>query len=84
MSVETVTAPVAGRTDEPDLVHLYCCRPWLAMCGERLTGKRLGWDYPDGPDDCVVCLDLQDEPCTFPGCRIWSGIRYWWRDRRSS
>ena len=84
MSVETLPSPVVDRIDdEPDLIHLFCCRPWRGLCGERLYGDSLGHDYPDGPDDCVVCVDLVDKACGFPGCRVWSGIRSWWRGRRS-
>ncbi|MFH8867153.1 hypothetical protein [Streptomyces griseus] len=44
----------------PDLNHIYCCNPDLALCGTDLsTHPIVGIDDAD----CVVCLDLEDDEC---------------------
>ena len=85
MSTEAAPSPVADRTDDgPDLIHMFCCRPWRALCGERVGGRSLGYFYPDTPDDCLVCDDLAQLPtCGVPGCQVWSSVRRWWGTRRS-
>ena len=85
MSVETAMESAVERAaDGHPMIHLVCCWPWRALCGERTTGKNLGIDYPEGPYDCLVCDDLAGTPCGIPGCRAWSAIRWRWRSWRSS
>lgn len=45
-----------------DITHLYCCDPDVGICGEDLS------DTPEVDDGqlCVVCADLEDQPCTCP------------------
>ena len=70
--MSTMPAPVAQpqRTDDDDLVHIYCCNPDRSWCGKNLSGIP---ETPDAPEwlDCVVCVDLDDntERCcaTCPG-----------------
>jgi len=51
-------------SSDDDLDHLYCCDPNRALCGSDLT------DSPELADDedenCVVCIDLDEQPC--PDC----------------
>lgn len=64
-----------------DVIHLYCCRPDVAVCGEDLTG---GEDVPeDEPGDrCIRCLFIDEAnlPCGAAFCRL----RSLWRSWRSS
>lgn len=53
-------APPTASTSDDGLTHIYCCDPNLGLCGTDLT------DHPDVDEDgilCVVCEDLEDEPC---------------------
>ncbi|WP_435597065.1 hypothetical protein [Streptomyces anulatus] len=61
---QTRTAPAGtGSAAPPDLNHIYCCNPDLALCGADVsTHPIVGIDDAD----CVVCLDLEDEAC--PDC----------------
>lgn len=61
----TAPAPVATPTDLGNVTtHVFCCNPDRALCGHDVS------DHPevDGPtpNDCVVCLDLEEQPC--PRC----------------
>lgn len=58
--LDTAPAPTTNSTST-GLTHIYCCDPDLALCGEDLT------DIPTVDEDtnlCVVCEDLEDQPCT--------------------
>jgi hypothetical protein len=58
---------VPARSDQDgDVVHLYCCDPDLALCGEDLTDHD---DNAEGPE-CPPCavIDVVDQPCPVPGC----------------
>lgn len=60
-----MSSPAPSRTSTmtgADLFHWYCCDPRIAYCGTDLT------DVPenDEGDMCVVCEDLEDEPCNCP------------------
>lgn len=53
-------------TGNKPLIHLYCriCYPELkpgiiTFCGTKALGKI----QPPGTADCVVCLELKDNPC---------------------
>lgn len=52
------SAPLSTGGDE--LTHWHCCNPSRALCGADLT------DSPevDEDADCVVCVDLEDAPCS--------------------
>ncbi len=64
----------AGIADD-GLLHLACCNPDKALCGADLTGVEIT-DQPPGPDDCVVCRDLEfGPPCGAPFC----ALRLRWR-----
>lgn len=71
-----VQAEKALSTDEND-VHVYCCRPEIALCGERLEG-----DFYDDeePPDCIRCEVIYEAlvPCGAPLCRLrraWRVLR---------
>lgn len=52
---------VAGASLELD--HIYCCSPDVSLCGLDISR------HPVIDVDehlCVVCEDLEDEPCTCP------------------
>jgi hypothetical protein len=63
---ETTTALVESPTNNgpTDTVHWWCCNPHIGLCGTDLTNT------PEVDDDtdvtCVVCLDLDHQPC--PHC----------------
>jgi hypothetical protein len=81
-----VTLTLLRPVDDPpavnaggDDVHMVCCRPTVALCGDQLDG-----DFDDDGDSpvcvaCVVRLDAGD-PCGARFCRL----RSWWRERWSS
>jgi hypothetical protein len=62
-STNTTLAPTPTGSSV-DLTHVYCCDYDLALCGLDVT------DMPEVPDgtgqDCVVCLDLEEQTC--PRC----------------
>lgn len=44
------------------MTHVYCyCDENLALCGTDITGWQEAEDDED--TECVVCLDLEDQPC---------------------
>lgn len=45
------------------LNHIFCCDPGLALCGADVSEDEVV-DLEDA--DCIVCLDLEDQPC--PTC----------------
>lgn len=58
-------APADACTDLSDgTTHIFCCNRERSLCGQDLT------EVPEVPDgvghDCVVCLDLETQPC--PRC----------------
>ncbi|WP_329214894.1 hypothetical protein OG352_05460 [Streptomyces sp. NBC_01485] len=59
-------APATVGDADDDLTHSVCeCTPDIALCGTDMAGA----EWADEDDDvtcCVVCLDLEDEPC--PKC----------------
>lgn len=56
------TAPAPTRTGgTADLNHVFCCEPDIALCGADVSDD----DIVDEAD-CVVCLDLEEQPC--PTC----------------
>lgn len=65
MTTSLAPAPVKTTNGSSDLDHLYCCDPDLALCGTDVS------DVPEIDADsditCVVCADLDGEPCS-PGC----------------
>lgn len=62
-------APSTASTSDDQLTHIYCCNPDLGLCGTDLS------DTPEVDEDgilCVVCEDLEEEPCT---CQPMETIR---------
>lgn len=57
--LDTAPAPTPTVTG-PQIFHWYCCDPNIAYCGTDLSGV----PKKDEGDMCVVCEDLEDEPCT--------------------
>jgi hypothetical protein len=58
------TAPVPTTTGtRPDITHVYCCNPDMALCGEDLSSQH---EVDDDDQPCVVCSDLEDQECTCP------------------
>lgn len=51
--------PALVDTDDPDH-HYYCCNPDVALCGTDLTGH----PYVDDEVTCLICLAVEDYPCT--------------------
>lgn len=54
---------------DDDLIHVSCeCSVTLALCGGELNGEPLD----EAPDDemCVVCLDLEHQPCPRCGSEV--------------
>lgn len=63
---ETLTALSLARSEggTTDITHVWCCDPDVALCGEDVSTEP---EVPDGVGiDCVVCVDLEDQPCTCP------------------
>lgn len=59
---ETVAYRTEGSNDA--IIHVWCCDPDLALCGKDVSAEP---EVPDGFGiDCVVCIDLEDQPCTCP------------------
>lgn len=57
MSTELAEQPVDTGSDEPEVIHFWCCDPDVAWCGEPLEGEYT--DEPDdsnGPYDCALCV----------------------------
>ncbi|MFF7631431.1 hypothetical protein [Streptomyces cyaneofuscatus] len=64
----TTLAPTPAQPDTAPgerLDHLYCCNPDLALCGTDIGDA--SEIAPDSDITCIVCADLEDEPCS-PGC----------------
>ena len=54
---------LSSNNDKDDLIHVVCikCNPdEKALCGVYPTGEWVTLRQPR-PDECVVCLDLEDE-----------------------
>lgn len=65
MNTAPASSPAAGsEATADDLCHVYCCDPTTAWCGTDVS------DAPEVDEstdlDCVVCADLEDQPC--PTC----------------
>ncbi|MEU3160028.1 hypothetical protein ABZ753_21595 [Streptomyces griseoincarnatus] len=58
-------APVTETTDiDNETTHVFCCDPDRALCGHDVSNDP---EVPNPtPNDCVVCLDLEEQPC--PRC----------------
>lgn len=76
MTVPAPEAPAPARLDpdSDDIVHLTCCSPDVAMCGEDVEGDKWVADEDDTPE-CLFCVFVCDNdlPCTVPGC--WPVVR---------
>jgi hypothetical protein len=72
------TEPEVLAEDGDQDIHIYCCNPDRALCGERLNGP-LVVDDEDSDDDCIVCHSLaeMDVPCGALFCRLRSAWRGW-------
>ncbi|MEU3851766.1 hypothetical protein [Streptomyces sp. NPDC029554] len=59
------TAPCQTETALTDVTtHVFCCDRDRALCGHDISNDPEVFDYT--PNDCIVCLDLEDQPC--PSC----------------
>ena len=72
MELPTIDCDLVG--DDETEIHLTCCRPDVALCGERLYGKE---EDEDAPVDCADCvkLDEADARCGAMFCRTRQRIR---------
>lgn len=54
-------------TDD-DTVHLVCCDPDVALCGDVVSNH--GWTATDTETDCYLCAvaEANDLPCGDPNC----------------
>lgn len=62
----------AGTDDTGNLDHFYCCNPDVAYCGADLSDVPEAYFDEHGPTVCVVCADLDNQPCP-RGCDTDSG-----------
>ena len=57
--------------DKFEPVHLVCCDPDIAICGEPVPDETTDWvaDWAED-EDCVMCAYMCDNglPCSIPGC----------------
>lgn len=61
----TSTEPAISTTSDSGMNHIFCCDPDTAWCGTDVSN-----DSEVGPDteiDCVVCAELEDQPCPICG-----------------
>lgn len=63
-----VPEPEAASTDHGDgMAHAACpCWPDIALCGVDVSGLPWADDDAELANPCVVCLDLDEQPC--PRC----------------
>lgn len=62
---DPVEAPAPTATDD-DLTHMFCpCSPDWSLCGQDVSDVEAVSEWAD-EDECVVCLDLEWQPC--PRC----------------
>ena len=62
----TLPAPTTSARDHGrELDHLFCDRhaPTRALCGADISGHQLAHDSAVLTEPCVVCLDLEEQPC---------------------
>lgn len=61
------TSPVPSRDDDggDGLTHLWCCDENVAHCGANISDSRplSTGEVIAGSPECVVCDDLDDNPC---------------------
>ncbi|MFF8406951.1 hypothetical protein ACF06P_35660 [Streptomyces sp. NPDC015684] len=58
----TAPAPVSPATDTSDLTHVACeCTPDIALGGTDVSD--VPWNDEREETTCVVCRDLEDQPC---------------------
>jgi len=63
MTTATAPAPSPTNLGNPT-VHVFCCNPDRALCGHDVSNDP---EVPNPtPNDCIVCLDLEEQPC--PHC----------------
>lgn len=68
MSVQTqnMMFVVTDHAHAKSYIHMVCeCNEDVALCGKDLTGR----PFADGSVECVVCADLDRQPC--PLCGAW-------------
>lgn len=70
MDALLATTPAATSIGGPGLTHFFCCDPDRALCGRDISGDR---EDDVAEVDCVVCLDLEDGPCS-PTCDYGPGV----------
>lgn len=58
----TMNRPVeVKKPKDIEACHLYCCNEDLALCGKDISTHK---HDPNYDNICVVCLDLEDVPCS--------------------
>lgn len=61
----------ALRSSVPELDHIVCCNPSVAMCGAVVAGTGVAFGKPEGSRNlCRKCADLDasGKRCAEPGC----------------
>lgn len=60
MPTNLAPQPAPAQTTDTDLNHIWCCDPDLALCGTDVSTVP---EIETEEVNCVVCLDLEDQPC---------------------
>ncbi|MET9081413.1 hypothetical protein ABZX77_05830 [Streptomyces sp. NPDC004237] len=58
--------PVTSRDTADDETHVVCCNREVALCGTDVAD--LPWVGDEEEATCVVCRDLEGQPC--PRCGL--------------
>ena len=66
MSTSTLAPTPLTSHDAADETHVVCCNPEIALCGSDVSGTP--WVDQDEEATCVVCHDLEGQPC--PSCGL--------------
>lgn len=74
---QTDVMPATAVTDDgPDLLHVFCCDPDVALCGTDVRDCEVEPPVERSDmSDCVVCLDLEERDgyCQAAHCSGWWG-----------
>jgi hypothetical protein len=61
-TIDSQPVPLNDRT-----THVICCDPNTALCGLNVSEEP---EVPEGTGhDCIVCLDLEEQPCPHCGAQ---------------
>jgi hypothetical protein len=67
MTTTPARTATTTRNSHDDTTHVFCCNPDRALCGQDVSTEP---EVPYGVGhDCIVCLDLEDQPCSRCGTR---------------